>query len=619
MGARRSYSILVVFTVIVVLVGVAAVTIGPRLWDQVTYEPPTLARDDGGNVTATCRGEIYEGNRRVATKEDAEALRNTTCVRGDLIIGAERCDPSSAQKNPAAVTLTTLAALRKIEVVTGTLRLQGVGGLTTLEDLERLTTVGGINLCDSGALTTLKLPALRAVGTIGISSRTAVTAVELPVLESVKAFNVSSGARLERFSAGPVVHIGNISIEGDFGVRGREGAHDVPWLAEVTAVDSLTIEHPMGLRNIVAPKLTAVDVLRISRSKDLESISLPALSRLRDLSLRELPALSTFEAPMLAGPVDEIAIDAAPRLGALKTGAITAVTKLEVQNSGLRSLSFLEHATSFSRVVVKNNPGLEELGFKSFVVLGDVAGEISRNPRLAEHGRGKIGQLAAGTKLKVCENESQPPCRWDASVASRLTRPQRKSAVSEINATSLAALKLAPGFSPAADYEIYLRGTRDVAVKFVRGVPVEVLRYDNPFRRASQPIKLPAKVDADDIAVFDAGFDGVALVIKKPSPRGSFVVDVLVARSGEPAKVFADVNVTALAKDPRIPAQGLHGVVVSARDGKPFSIAFRPMPEDMSYPNLPLVLEDRGGVLVPLASLQTAKGTENTSPGPVVP
>ncbi|MBI1945623.1 MAG: hypothetical protein HYS27_08000 [Deltaproteobacteria bacterium] len=609
--------------VLVVGVVATALSLGATdLIDDLAYEPPAPVAGEQGGTSAICRGEIYEGNRRIATDEDVAAMTRTTCVRGDLTIGVERCERASRSGAAATASVSTLRQLKRLEVVTGVVRIQGLRGLKEVREFRRLVAVGGFELCDTGELVVVDLPALKGTPSLVVGQRTAVTEIRIPLVDAIQRLQVSGSSPLEKLVTKAGAAIGLVHVAVEMLDSTPAGAGDVPWLASVESVDQLEIAAFSNLRTVTLPKLASARAITIG-GKNLGTISAPLLARVDSLRVSDVPALTAIDAPALAGTVSNLLFDRAPTLRQVNLGPVVSVTQLTVSRTGLQSLAFLDQVSSFQRLTVQENAELTTLGLRSLHAIGsNASGEISKNPRLTAAGRDELEALATGTKLKICENAEQPPCAWNHQTFPRrrvqdpgesLTLDGVKLMVPhgrrlESGAPAIAALlKGSPGFQSQAVYHIYQEGFSTVAVKYLEGVAVELLPLPSHSAVNEVPaVKLPRSSAFESIALFDL-FGGYCIVGKQRRRDGAFVVGVVLAdRTG--GTDLGEVNVTELARDPAIATRGLDGVLVARAVGQSgVHVAFAANPADMTFPNLPLVMEQRGGQLVPVASYQTAR------------
>jgi hypothetical protein len=265
-----------------------------------------------------CEGRIHTGNVAVRTAADLEKLRGVNCVDGDLEIGsASQCSATGW-----GLEVSTLEPLKDLRVVTETLSINKVKGLTSLEGLEGLVSAYGVVAC---GVATVALPALR-LGTLEV---TGATTLEVPRLEEAH----------------------NVSINGYLG-----DTIALPALRVVHGV--LSLNDTSTLARFEAPALVTATV-RLARAEPLRRLNLSGLRTASEISIRSVgdADLSFLDVLEVA---DTISVTGVGRRELLSFNALVHVEKLVIDNTSeiasvaapnLRYVGEASISTSFTRVV----------------------------------------------------------------------------------------------------------------------------------------------------------------------------------------------------------------------------------------------------------------------------
>lgn len=292
---------------------------------------------DGGVVVRA--GVDADGDGLLAAGEVQET--QTVCV-----------DPLPTAINGSVVVHDSddLRRLRRCTQISGDLRIEAPG-LSTLSDLEQLTTIGGQLIVQGGAFDTVRLPALtRVTGALRIAESPALVTVDLSQLTQT----------------------GGLSIDA---AQGQLTTVTLPRLSTVGG----------GLA-ITAPRLTTLDLSQLGSTTGdltltggddagLTAVDLPRLASVgRSLAIRQLPALLSVSAPLLATS-HGVALES---LGPTRTTPTTTV-KLQLslpaltQVDGPLALESLPSLDRLSLPVLQRVEGplaLRQLGTPRAVVQG---------------------------------------------------------------------------------------------------------------------------------------------------------------------------------------------------------------------------------------------------------
>ena len=572
---------------------------GPALVEAMQWKPPPMVANDIGTMTAVCRGEIYEGDRRIATLEDAKALRKITCLRGSLTIGGEHCGRDGTN-NSVPVVLTTLKALRNLEVVTGKLRFQDLSGLSSIDELEHLTGVGSLEACSTGGLTSVLLPALQALGSINVT-RSGLQTIVAPKIARFEHLAVD-GAGLQALEFSPGLEVKRVTIEMT-SFREEVAINDTPWLDTIERIQTLSTS-TRSLKGINAPMLKSLNSLELS-SGSIETVTMPELKTIERITIRGATKLRAVRLTALQGSAKDITIEDAD-LSDLQLGELEAVDRLSIRRTNLKALSLpkLEQAVALQ---IEENPHLRTLDLPK---VKSAEGSVARNPVLGVATRKQLPST-----LEVCENEGQPPCKWRTSLMRSISKPTTPLMVGGVKLRLsgtipppekvLTDLKKIRGFRRGATYAMVRLPFSWLAVELdAKDRPRAMAIISEHPTGGASPSLFPMRAAYVDFVVFD-GFPDTSVVARVDTGvSGPFVVDVFLnARIG--FTMLGRINVTDTALDQRVFLHGLRGVMVGR--GTPIDVGFAPEPPDVSYPNLPLVFRMAGGAFAPDMAMQNAK------------
>jgi hypothetical protein len=580
---------------LLVAVGVCAGA-APAIIESLQWKPPPLSVDERGQATAACRGEVYEGDRRVATLEDARALRKVTCLRGSLTIGTDTCSDSG--KVETQVILTTLKGLKNLEVVTGSLRVQGLGGMSEIKELSHLTSVGTLSICNASEVRSMHFPALQALGNVAVS-RSGLEVLSAPQVQQLDKLEVDSIA-LKQLVFAPHLEAKSVIVGSP---RASTEGVSTAWLAALETVGTLSFR-AQGLKTIEATSVTSLGTLEVPSSDALEEIRFPLLTSLRSVGLHA-KNLRSLQMPMLAGRVEQVYIEGAESLRDIQLGQVEAISRFHLRRSGMEVID-LPALTTIGDLIVESNPHLRELKLPK---LTTVKGSVKSNPYLGPE------QRKLPPTVRICDNAEQPPCQWDEpfqlhpqlQMMSRVVSDGLKLQVRNQDANeiqTITSLGKSFGFHRGVEYAVTHMPFSWFAVELdARGAPRAVaILSERPTEGSQSFLRLPKNYVNYVVMESYPRYGLIAQV--DTGKNGPFVVDVYKGERGAIALV-GRINLTEAALDRRALLHGLSGVRMRAEE--PVVVAFATDPTDFAYPNLPIVFQWRGGVFEPDMKMQNAK------------
>lgn len=580
---------------LLVAVGVCAGA-APAIVESLQWKPPPLSTDERGQTTAACRGEVYEGDRRVATLEDARALRKVTCLRGSLTIGTDTCNDGG--KVDSQVILTTLKGLKNLEVVTGALRVQGLGGLSEIKELSHLTSVGTLTICNAPEVRSMHFPALQALGNVTIS-RSGLEVLSAPQVHQLDKLEVD-GVALKQLAFAPHLEAKSVIVGAQ---RSSTEGVSTAWLGALETVGTLSFR-AQGLKTIEAANVTSLGSLEVYSSDVLEEIRFPLLTSLRSTGLHARN-LRSLQLPMLAGRVEQVNIEGAENIRDIQLGQVESISRLHLRRSGMEVVE-LPALTDVGDLIVESNPHLRELKLPKLKM---AKGSVTSNPHLGPD------QRKLPSTVRICNNAEQPPCQWDEpfqlrpqlQMMSRVMSDGLKLQITNQDVNDLqtiTTLGKSFGFRRGVEYAVTRMPFSWFAVELdARGAPraVAVLN-ERPIEGSQSFFRLPKNYV--NYVVMES-YPRYGLIAQVDTGKdGPFVVDVYKGERGAIA-LIGRINLTEAALDKRALLHGLSGVRMRAED--PVVVAFATDPTDFTYPNLPIVFQWRSGFFEPDMKMQNAK------------
>jgi len=330
----------------------------------------SVGSNDDALQQAACNGGVYSGSLYADRQEQIDELSGCQVIDGDLRI-------SGSDEEPAELSL---AALRSLRLVRGSLTIEGVSSLDGLETLEQAGTLNlaRLGVSDLGALRNLQRviwdpPGGGDGGIINIS--------ECPALEDL--------GGLEHLTSWQSLKIGNCpALESLDGVVGPPRfaelrLYRLPALREVSAlnfariVDTVNIERT-GIESLDGFGLAQAESLGISENPALTSLDgLSQLLRVTSLGITDNDALQRVNLPALERAqiisiTGNDSLTSVPRYSSTQYLAIEFGPKLDFvnlnqrlfevgNNARLTSVASPEGFSNVQQVAIWSNPALEDL------------------------------------------------------------------------------------------------------------------------------------------------------------------------------------------------------------------------------------------------------------------
>ncbi|WP_437735549.1 leucine-rich repeat domain-containing protein [Sorangium sp. So ce1335] len=280
-------------------------------------------------------------------------------------INASQLDGLRILRNDGLVSLKGLEALESV----GILELEENQNLSSLEGLEKLRTADNLRLWVNENLSSLEgLESLVHVGFLDIAGNAELADLTgLTSLESLGSLNVSSNPALVSLDGAPALRaVEHVVIDGN------------PELVSVSAFAQLRPDQdpPLSLHLIGNPKLTSIDIGRVTRLGELYLYHLPLTDLSAFAGVSELVRLSVADNPEL---VSLTGVEQISGLFILEVAHNPRLTSLE----GLSGLRFVE-----SGISIVNNLALTTLDGLGPLSSGDTGANVGvileDNPRLVD-------------------------------------------------------------------------------------------------------------------------------------------------------------------------------------------------------------------------------------------
>jgi hypothetical protein len=324
-----------------------------------SVERHLVSRD--GDVTLLTQADV---------NEFATAVKDVDQIVGSITIGA-------ATGKTAEDTITSLAGLEHLKIVTGVVAVNATYGGEELTAFENLEIAGGLTVA-AKKTKVIRFPKLTAIrASLDFDRIIAVEHFDFPELTEVdKEFRMVYADSLKSMNFPKLQHVReNLTIQGHYGGSHKKESVDLPALKNVGG--TLLIYYWQGVATLTLPELASVGGdFTVNNMDKLENIILPKLETVGGhlSSITNSPALASMQFPALKSVEGNLTIPNAANLATLDFPTLKYIKgELSIQLRSLTSLDAFDAVESIGgRLYLYSLANLRSIAMPSLKKVGTI-------------------------------------------------------------------------------------------------------------------------------------------------------------------------------------------------------------------------------------------------------
>jgi len=301
--------------------------------DTSLGDADTSETETGGSIN--CTASVLE--LTIDDTTDPASVECVTKVHGDLVIGP-------------TIELSDLGMLAELREVGGTLSIVGNLGLTSLEGLEQVQSIGWLHVRRNGALVDLHgLDSLASVGRVSVINNDALISLAgLPEGLGPDELDIAANDLLEDLDGLPVLTAPASGNPLDIEIEDHEALVSVAGLAHCCSNQPVVVE--------LARNSALVDLDGLEPFERFDTLRLVDNRVLSDVAGIDATEIGTFEVSF-----NHCSSEAAPLLGDfVGLEQLLSVDVMLIEwGSALTSLAGLDSMVDVTKLEIRNNPMLE--------------------------------------------------------------------------------------------------------------------------------------------------------------------------------------------------------------------------------------------------------------------